>query len=80
MHTAELSLLTPVAFPMGHWPLLTGLTLVSWYTALWEKALVTYGALGRPLPLVQDVVAEKCSLVMEAHVTYRALEWALPYM
>lgn len=80
MHTAELGLLTEgsVAFPTGGWPLLAGLALVSLHAVLQDKALVTQGTLGRPLPLVQVVVAEKGLLVMEAHVTFRALQWALP--
>lgn len=43
VHTAELGLLTegPVAFPMGQWPLLARLALVSLHAVLQEKALVT---------------------------------------
>lgn len=43
VHTAELGLLTegPVTFPMGQWPLLARLALVSLHAVLQEKALVT---------------------------------------
>lgn len=80
VHTAEPGLLTegPVALSREDWPRPAALALVSLYAGLWEKAHVTSGALGRALPPVQKVVAEKGPLVMEAYVTLRALQWALP--
>lgn len=79
MHTAEPGLLTegPVALSREDWPRPAALALVSLY-GLGEKARVTSGALGRALPLVQKVVAEEAPLVMEAHIAFRALQWALP--
>lgn len=79
-HTAKLGLHgdSPAAFPAKDGPPHAGLALLSLPAVLREKALVTYGVLGGPLPLVQAVVAEKGLLVMEAHVTFRALQWALP--
>lgn len=80
MHTAEPGLLTegPVAFSPEDGPHPAVLALVSLYAGLWEEARATPGALGRVLPLVQKVVAEKGPLVMEACITFRALQWALP--
>lgn len=80
VHTAKRGLLPegPVAFPTEDWPLLDGLALVSLHAVLQDKALVTQGTLGRALPLVQEVVAEKGPLVMEAHITFRALYRTFP--
>lgn len=80
MHTAEPGLLTegPVALSREDWPRPAALALVSLYAGLGEKARVTSGALGRALPRVQEVVAEEAPLVMEAHIAFRALQWALP--
>lgn len=80
MHTAELGLLTEGlgAFSAADPPRPAALALGSLPAGLWEEARVMSGALGRPLPLVQKVVAEQGAPVMEAHVTVRALQRALP--
>lgn len=44
------------------------------------KALVVFRGLGRLLPRMREVVAEKGPLLPEVHFTLRALEWALPWV
>lgn len=53
------------------------LALGSLCTVRGEAALVASVVLGRLLPLVPEVVAEKGLLLTEAHFAFRALEWGL---
>lgn len=70
----------PRALSAGVWPRPAALALGGLRAVVGEEALVTPGALGRPLPLVREVGAQRGLPVVDAHVTVRTRQDALPCM